>query len=96
MHKPAEISTHTPLARRDFIVSAPLNLFFTFLLTRLLRGVTQPARSRRSYRSSFLLTRLLRGVTVAANILQHPKTISTHTPLARRDFCRARFSSCGS
>ena len=57
-----EISTHTPLARRDS--SRYWSIFFLsqFLLTRLLRGVTIyilitiPPQG-------FLLTRLLRGVT---------------------------------
>ena len=39
--RPAFISTHTPHARRDFdfVNSAKYN--YTFLLTRLMRGVTK-------------------------------------------------------
>ena len=35
---------------------------FEFQLTRLMRGVTLPARNRREY-AQFQLTRLMRGVT---------------------------------
>ena len=35
------ISTHTPLARRDFLVVLPTTNRCIFLLTRLLRGATQ-------------------------------------------------------
>ena len=57
-----EISTHTPLARRDRAGQNIRAGIERFLLTRLLRGVTA---CRYKYQSSlvFLLTRLLRGVT---------------------------------
>ena len=58
--------------------------FLKFLLTRLSRGVT-----RRSYQNAaekkFLLTRLSRGVTTSNKFAKWFRTISTHTPLARRD-----------
>ena len=37
----SQISTHTPHARRDGIKNAVTALAFTFLLTRLMRGVTK-------------------------------------------------------
>ena len=79
-----DISTHTPLARRDSETLHPRGMPVLFLLTRLLRGVT------------FQMT--LYGVmTVISthtplarrdNTLYSPFvrfSISTHTPLARRD-----------
>ena len=57
---------------------------FTFLLTRLLRGVTTSG-SRAFTAGRFLLTRLLRGVTVPIVRIARQLNISTHTPLARRD-----------
>ena len=39
-HSVDRISTHTPLARRDCRISFFSSCFFTFLLTRLLRGAT--------------------------------------------------------
>ena len=82
-HGIAFISTHTPLARRDFISVNPKH-FVKFLLTRLLRGVTVLPFPR-AVVWTFLLTRLLRGVTKTADGNAFVKTISTHTPLARRD-----------
>ena len=57
------ISTHTPHARRDANSVIPNVSMWSFLLTRLMRGVTY--RSIYNYRSilQFLLTRLMRGVT---------------------------------
>ena len=55
-----------------------------FLLTRLLRGVTFNY-ALTSPDKEFLLTRLLRGVTDTPNHIICHNTISTHTPLARRD-----------
>ena len=55
-----------------------------FLLTRLLRGVTNGI-SPSLHHKKFLLTRLLRGVTRQYMADQDVIAISTHTPLARRD-----------
>ena len=101
-----EISTHAPLARRD--ITRPYTLLlFSFLLTRLSRGATTLIHVH-PYIGQFLLTRLSRGATIA--VFNVPKTetflltrlsrgatkleieinknasISTHAPLARRDF----------
>ena len=57
----------------------------TFLLTRLSRGVTVVLMLIIPD-SGFLLTRLSRGVTVAKMPPNVPIKISTHTPLARRDW----------
>ena len=35
-----DISTHTPHARRDIVLSTALGAYGIFLLTRLMRGVT--------------------------------------------------------
>ena len=58
-----KISTHTPLARRDVLTDA-IKPFVAFLLTRLLRGVTDIIQKIVDA-VIFLLTRLLRGVTRA-------------------------------
>ena len=60
MHR--EISTHTPLARRDFMCLIGLSGRIGFLLTRLLRGATFPHIARAMSRA-FLLTRPMRGAT---------------------------------
>ena len=57
-----QISTHTPLARRDQQVLSSRLHGREFLLTRLLRGVTKQ-NSICAETPRFLLTRLLRGVT---------------------------------
>ena len=132
-----DISTHTPLARRDDLrVLSPklaldfyshascearhlrkisINALNAFLLTRLLRGATSDperlkekltdfyshasceARRQVAHRidelMQFLLTRLLRGATKCfLNTFQCCR-ISTHTPLARRDFRKLPFRS---
>ena len=61
-----------------------------FLLTRLLRGVTQRHSKINRRAAEFLLTRLLRGVTAPAMVHLSAGKISTHTPLARRDTCGSR------
>ena len=58
--------------------------FFQFLLTRLMRGVTQTEPSETTT-ELFLLTRLMRGVTDLFHRFGHYLLISTHTPHARRD-----------
>ena len=124
-----EISTHAPLARRDITRPSRITLLlflltrlsrgattrfilytlllFSFLLTRLSRGATTLIHVH-PYIGQFLLTRLSRGATKA--VINVPKTetflltrlsrgatkleieinknasISTHAPLARRDF----------
>ena len=78
------ISTHTPLARRDSSSNISSMLSLSFLLTRPMRGATS---SKHGWRVSaqFLLTRLLRGATMSDYIVTLEALISTHTPLARRD-----------
>ena len=56
----------------------------TFLLTRLIRGVTR-CQHRGSSALSFLLTRLIRGVTGYVATATDLYYISTHTPHTRRD-----------
>ena len=79
------ISTHTPLARRDFRVDFDLTPEQAFLLTRLSQGVTPPPQSPVHRLWKFLLTRLSQGVTKRGNNAEVRRDISTHTPLARRD-----------
>ena len=57
-----KISTHTPHARRDDTTTSRLPVLLRFLLTRLMRGVTELAVNFNSS-ETFLLTRLMRGVT---------------------------------
>ena len=78
------ISTHTPLARRDALISWLSPPHEKFLLTRLSRGVT-PGNGYPGDTTRFLLTRLSRGVTRMEGKEFNPDIISTHTPLARRD-----------
>ena len=78
------ISTHTPLARRDY---SPRSFPWTSwnfyshasceARLRSWRGCGNPAE--------FLLTRLLRGATAKMVDVGAMCRISTHTPLARRD-----------
>ena len=56
------ISTHTPLAGRDYALSGLYILRCLFLLTRPSRGVTG-IMSRQTGKAKFLLTRPSRGVT---------------------------------
>ena len=80
-----DISTHTPLARRDRSTARNMKQPAAFLLTRLLRGVTPGISGLKPWYIIFLLTRLLRGVTVQPTGAHDAYNISTHTPLARRD-----------
>ena len=80
-----KISTHTPLARRDSadrVHDAHFGDFYSH--------ASCEARSLvREYRQGtgrFLLTRLLRGATTKRKNVLWCGRISTHTPLARRDF----------
>ena len=56
-----------------------------FLLTHLLRGVTEQQEKINTRQAEFLLTHLLRGVTLKENALIYVAVVSTHTPLARCD-----------
>ena len=56
-----------------------------FQLTRLLRGVTTGNIAVEIRTRQFQLTRLLRGVTVYIRLAVKVFSVSTHTPLARRD-----------
>ena len=58
-----------------------------FLLTRLMRGVTD-VKKHLLVLYRFLLTRLMRGVTEEFDKLLKIYKISTHTPHARRDNLR--------
>ena len=69
-------------------------LFLKFLLTRLSRGATNKRLEITSY-SRFLLTRLSRGATVASDDFYADLDISTHAPLARRDFLVVYCGSIG-
>ena len=71
-------ATTAPPARAPF--NSP------FLLTRLSRGATPYHLTGSFDNSSFLLTRLSRGATVCGAVPKPIATISTHAPLARRDF----------
>ena len=78
------ISTHTPHARRDPPYISSVLWRSRFLLTRLMRGVTE-SETATSLGETFLLTRLMRGVTLIEEKEILFPTISTHTPHARRD-----------
>ena len=82
-----QISTHTPLAGRDFYKASEITPEYKFLLTRPSRGATTATDSRG------------RTVTISThtplagrdNGKSFPVTltkISTHTPLAGRDYLR--------
>ena len=81
-----DISTHTPLAGRDHVTPG-LYMTDSFLLTRPLRDVTI-ILARYALIRIFLLTRPLRDVTPQPDTAEQPQPISTHTPLAGRDFDR--------
>ena len=83
-----EISTHTPLARRDCISEISIIAFDEFLLTRLSRGATCPTMMRQPVLSISTHTPLARrdAISWTGNVT---KLISTHTPLARRDVIQA-------
>ena len=79
-----KVSTHTPLAGRNKLEIQTSGTGFAFLLIRLLRGATQqfhPALSQ----NRFLLIRLLRGATSSSVRASICSSVSTHTPLARRN-----------
>ena len=78
------ISTHMPLARHDCENSPWTNPPRKFLLTCLLRGMTERTWDIR-LRTKFLLTCLLRGMTYLLYDFLFFINISTHMPLARHD-----------
>ena len=57
----------------------------TFLLTRPSQGVTSRSQSLQG-KKLFLLTRPSQGVTDSGHLVGYYHDISTHTPLAGRDF----------
>ena len=79
------ISTHTPLARRD-----PLSdrgaVHYSNFYSHASCEARRSCRCCRRYRMKFLLTRLLRGATSLTADSDGSFIISTHTPLARRDW----------
>ena len=78
------ISTHTPLARRDLFSSHYPLSSLKFLLTRLLRGVTNLFVA---FHDEFVIsthTPLARRDSDLTRRISG-ESISTHTPLARRD-----------
>ena len=78
------ISTHTPLARRDYAwrkKDETIKISTHTPLARRDTGTVLPCH----YSLTFLLTRLLRGATIKILELKPHIIISTHTPLARRD-----------
>ena len=79
-----QISTHTPLARRDLLIA-----IFTKKAWNFYSHASCEARQNlligKSKSMRFLLTRLLRGATILSSFCLLSNQISTHTPLARRD-----------
>ena len=66
------ISTHTPHARRDAFGQEKTLLVRRFLLTRLMRGVTEQGDFN-GPAGEFLLTRLMRGVTASGMLAKRAK-----------------------
>ena len=79
------ISTHTPLAGRDYNKEHAFAVPCIFLLTRPSRGATGLSVLQDQEAAGFLLTRPSRGATMLTDRLLPMLTISTHTPLAGRD-----------
>ncbi len=79
-----QVSTHTPHARCDRTCSYFTSGQFKFLLTHLMRGVTN---NNEIYANAerFLLTHLMRGVTINKENKIDKILVSTHTPHARCD-----------
>ena len=82
-HSVQDFYSHAPCGAR-LPQPSIYDLFFSFLLTRPLRGATLP-NSRFALPVLFLLTRPLRGATIATQKSAWLQVISTHTPLAGRD-----------
>ena len=88
-----QISTHTPLARRDGIGAIYLGRTGYFYSHASCEARPLPTNGRlQTHR--FLLTRLLRGATATAPSEISGINISTHTPHAGRDFISAAMR-CG-
>ena len=86
------ISTHTPLAGRDYGHVRNVSMKYPFLLTRPLRGAT--FSSKISPVSSSISTHTpLAGRDFFRVVIFRDDKISTHTPLAGRDFDKALLSS---
>ena len=81
------ISTHTPLAGRDWIGGIEASILPPFLLTRPLRDVTLPETVKTDI--VVISTHTPLAGRDETEIREHPETgtISTHTPLAGRDRC---------
>ena len=82
--KDYEISTHTPLARRDDTSDG----LFYYIINFYSHASCEARHYTYGYAISiklFLLTRLLRGATCSDRAAFISSMISTHTPLARRD-----------
>ena len=79
-----KISTHTPLAGRDFVAVENSKRMRDFNSHAPCGARHFNGRSTSDVRR-FQLTRPLRGATGLKIILRPSKTISTHTPLAGRD-----------
>ena len=89
----AQISTHTPLARRDLNACRVRSFLRISTHTPLARRDLGDYRAKRRI-LRFLLTRLLRGATTPFICASRVKNISTHTPLARRDARNWRRGTC--
>ena len=83
------ISTHTSLAERDAVPSGSARISSGFLLTHPLWDVTWSWLSAYPEIYPFLLTRSLRDVTTADAVRRFEIDISTHMPLAGRDWSGA-------
>ena len=80
------ISTHAPLAGRDMNSPDPLRGHGEFQPTRPLRGATFGAVLHLAWHIIFQPTRPLRGATCDIQPCSGGHPISTHAPLAGRDF----------
>ena len=88
------ISTHAPLAGRDWSTCSRVLPSITFQPTRPLRGATKE-KKRGSEDESFQPTRPSRGATVLEQGRRGQwLRISTHAPLAGRDAARSHIVSC--
>ena len=79
------ISTHTPLARRDKQNKMYSQADRLFLLTRLLRGATSRSTEQAGYSLDFYSHASCEARPCRMEAQTASMTISTHTPLARRD-----------
>ena len=82
----SSISTHAPLAGRDRKSHSISYVPPVFQPTRPLRGATVKSGIHVSIAHAFQPTRPLRGATACAQRSQSQMSISTHAPLAGRDF----------